>query len=63
MKVPELNTERLLMRGFADDDLDAWASICADREVTRWVGHGEGLSREDAWRQIAYLVGHWELRG
>ena len=63
MSAPELHTERLVMRGFADADLDAWAAICADREVTRWVGQEEGLSREDAWRHMAYLVGHWELRG
>ncbi|MEA2379736.1 MAG: hypothetical protein QOK00_1693 [Thermoleophilaceae bacterium] len=63
MSVPELRTERLLMRGFREADLDAWATICADPEVTRWVGDPEGLSREDAWRQMAYLIGHWELRG
>jgi RimJ/RimL family protein N-acetyltransferase len=61
--VPELRTERLLMRGFRDDDIDAWAEICADGEVTRWVGDPEGLSREDAWRRMAYFVGHWDLRG
>jgi RimJ/RimL family protein N-acetyltransferase len=61
--VPELRTERLTMRGFREEDLDAWAAICADREVTRWVGDGEGLSRQGAWRQMAYLLGHWELRG
>lgn len=63
MKVPELRSERLLLRGFRDDDLDAWAEICTDSEVTRWVGDPDGLSREDAWRRMAYFLGHWELRG
>jgi RimJ/RimL family protein N-acetyltransferase len=61
--IPELRTERLVMRGFREEDLDAWAAICADPEVTRWVGDEEGLSREDAWRGMAYILGHWELRG
>jgi RimJ/RimL family protein N-acetyltransferase len=63
VKVPELQTERLLMRGFREEDLDEWAAICADAEVTKWVGDENGLSREDAWRRMAYVVGHWELRG
>jgi RimJ/RimL family protein N-acetyltransferase len=63
VNVPELQTERLVMRGFREDDLDAWAAICTDGEVTRWVGDPDGLSREDAWRRMAYFVGHWELRG
>ena len=63
MNVPELHTERLLMRGFREEDLDGLAEISADREVTRWVGDPDGLSREQAWRRMAYFVGHWELRG
>jgi RimJ/RimL family protein N-acetyltransferase len=63
VNIPELRTERLLMRGFREQDLDGWAEICADPEVTRWVGDPDGLSREEAWRRMAYLVGHWALRG
>jgi RimJ/RimL family protein N-acetyltransferase len=64
VNVPVVETERLVMRGFRDDDLDEWAAICADGEVVRWVGEGEdGLSREDAWRRMAYIAGHWALRG
>lgn len=63
MNVPELRTKRLLMRGWRESDLDAWAAICADAEVMRWVGWPDGLDREEAWRKMAYLIGHWELRG
>jgi RimJ/RimL family protein N-acetyltransferase len=55
-------TPRLLLRQFRADDLDAYARICADPEVMRWVG-GQTFSRAEAWRHMAYLLGHWHLRG
>jgi len=61
--IPELHTDRLVMRGFREDDLDELAAINADPEVTKWVGDENGLSRSETWRRIAYWLGHWELRG
>jgi len=60
----ELRTERLLLRHFRADDIDAYAALCADPEVMRYLSPtGQPLSREDAWRQMAMLCGHWQLRG
>jgi RimJ/RimL family protein N-acetyltransferase len=37
--------------------------MCADPEVMRYAGERTVLSREGAWRQLAMLAGHWQLRG
>ncbi len=58
-----LATERLLLRMFRQDDFEAYAAICADPEVMRYLGDGKALSRWDAWRQMAMILGHWQLRG
>ena len=60
---PTLQTDRLVLRPFRDDDLDAYAAMCADAEVMRYLGGRSVLSRADAWRQMAMFVGHWQLRG
>ena len=58
-----LETERLTLRMFRDDDLEQYAPLCADPEVTRFLGDGSTLDRAGAWRQMAFFVGHWHLRG
>jgi RimJ/RimL family protein N-acetyltransferase len=60
----ELRTQRLLLRQFRPDDIDAYAAMCADPEVMRYLSaSGETMSRADAWRQMAMFSGHWQLRG
>ncbi len=59
-----LATERLTLRPFREADLDAYAAMCADPEVMRFLNAtGASLSRADAWRQMSMYLGHWELRG
>lgn len=58
----ELETERLLLRHWRLGDVDEYAAICADPEVMLHMG-GEPYSRMLAWRHIAFLIGHWQLRG
>ena len=59
--VPTLTTDRLVMRGWREDDLAPYAAITNDAEVMRFMGGT--LDVADTWRQIAFFVGHWELRG
>jgi RimJ/RimL family protein N-acetyltransferase len=63
MHVPQLTTDRLLLRGFEPRDVDAYAALMADPAVTRYLGDGQPLSRMNAWRQLALIIGHWELLG
>jgi RimJ/RimL family protein N-acetyltransferase len=58
-----LHTERLILRMFREADFDAYAAMCADADVMRYLGDGKPLSRIDAWRSMAFILGHWQLRG
>jgi RimJ/RimL family protein N-acetyltransferase len=57
-----LETERLLLRQFREDDLDAYAEMVGDPEVMRHLGSGP-MNRAEAWRNMAMVLGHWRLRG
>ncbi len=58
-----LETERLKLRKFAEADLDDYARMSADPEMMRYIGAGVVLKRPEAWRSLAMLLGHWQLRG
>lgn len=61
--IPTLTTDRLILRAFVQRDLDEYAAIIGDPEVTKYLGDGKALSRMEAWRQMAMILGHWTLLG
>ncbi|HUE78555.1 MAG TPA: GNAT family N-acetyltransferase [Sphingomicrobium sp.] len=57
-----IETDRLTLRHFRTDDLDAFAETMADPDVVRHLG-GEPNDREDAWRKLLTGAGFWSLMG
>ena len=56
-----METERLVLRMFRESDTDAYAEMVSDPEVMRFLG--KPMSRAEAWRNMAMMLGHWHLRG
>ena len=52
-----LGSSRLLLRMFRESDLDAYAAMCGDPEVMRFLGDGYPLTRAESWRNMALVLG------
>lgn len=60
LEIPELETERLVMRAPSPGDFEAEAAFYhSDR--SRHVGGP--MPRDQAWRSFAAIIGHWVIRG
>jgi RimJ/RimL family protein N-acetyltransferase len=58
--IPTLETERMILRGPKPDDFEPFAKFLT---TERSAGIGGPASRSEAWRGMAMMIGHWELRG
>ena len=59
-----LETPRLILRHVnPDKDFEAWADCMSDKETMRGLGGGAGMSRAQAWRHMATVIGHQSIRG
>jgi len=58
--VPTLETERMFLRALRADDFEEEAAFFA---TERSQGVGGPLPREQVWRVMAGMIGHWALRG
>lgn len=62
MDGPVLTTARLTLRPPREGDFEAWAATHADEGVARYTSFVP-LTRHDAWRHMAGVMGHWLMRG
>ena len=60
--VPELETRRLRLRAWREDDLEPLARLNADPRVMHHMARGP-MSSEETRKQLSRFVGHWEEHG
>lgn len=59
--MPNLMTERLLLRPPEAADFEGWARLMADPESARFIGGVQ--PRASAWRGFLTMVGSWQIQG
>ena len=58
-----IETERLILRRVDPErDFVAWSKAMADEQTVRYLGT-KPMNSNDAWRNMAVSMGHWEIRG
>lgn len=61
MQIPEINTDRLLLRAPQAEDFSTYRDFYADAESS--AAYGGPLPPHLAWRKLAADLGNWSLRG
>jgi RimJ/RimL family protein N-acetyltransferase len=51
------------MRGWRDEDFSWFAAMMTNADVAAALGHARPVEAAEAWRDMAFHAGHWELRG
>jgi len=63
MAIPQLETERLILRGHKLADFEACAQMWSDPEVVRFIGTAKPFTPQQCWSRLTGYVGHWVLMG
>ena len=61
MTIPSLETERLILRAFKDEDVDGFCELYGDADHASFVGGAK--SRYQCWEKMTSLLGAWQVRG
>jgi RimJ/RimL family protein N-acetyltransferase len=62
LAIPTIETERLSLRSFREDDVSAFFDLSQDLDVMRFVGDRRVPTLQEVWRWIAGWIGHWAMR-
>src|SRR5262245_46461348 len=58
-----LETERLILRQFREEDVGPYRRMVNDPDTMAAMGDAEPVTAEHCWRMIATYLGHWTIRG
>lgn len=59
----EIRTDRLYLRQFSKEDLDAYAKIMSNHEVGKWLPKGDGYTRKETRKSLDHILEHWNRLG
>ena len=62
-QIPEVETERLLLRGWLPQDVEAYARINSDPVVRRYMWPARVLSESESYGDVGALLDQWERIG
>lgn len=61
---PILETARLRLRGWRSDDILQYSNLVGDPDTARFITRtGKPYTSAQAWAEVAFFVGHWQMLG
>lgn len=58
-----IETHRLFLRPFSQDDIETYAFWLSEKSIMQFIGDGNTRNYKEAWNNLAWICGHYHLRG